>query len=160
LLKGDAMQRINLVNAAMVVAALDVSGAACAADRSSESKAKTPPSTQATPKAATQTVVYYFHGTNRCHTCRTIEAYADESVKAAFGPELASGQLLWQPLDVDEAANEHFVKDYQLYTRSLVVVDGSNPKRFKNLDKVWQLVGDKPAFLKYVQDEVRAFRKS
>jgi hypothetical protein len=56
--------------------------------------------------------------------------------------------------------NEHFIKDYQLYTRSLVVVDESNPKRFKNLDKVWQLVRDKPAFLKYVQDEVRAFRKS
>ncbi len=52
------------------------------------------------------------------------------------------------------------MQDYQLYTSSLVVVDGSNPKRFKNLEKVWQLVRDKPAFAKYVQDEVRAFRKS
>ena len=153
------MQLTRLVNAAMVVVALAASSAVCAADRASEAKAKTPPSTQATPKAAPQTVVYYFHGTNRCQTCRTIEAYADEAVKAAFGPELASGQLLWQPLNVDESANEHFTKDYQLYTRSLVVVDGSNPKRFKNLDKVWQLVGDKPAFMRYVQDEIRAFRK-
>ena len=155
------MKRIRLIDAAAVVVALAVSGAACAADRPSESKSKSmpPSSAQPTPKPMAQTVVYYFHGTNRCRTCRTIEAYANESVKGAFGPELASGQLLWRPLNVDESANEHFIKDYQLYTRSLVVVDGSNPKRSKTLDRVWQLVGDKPAFLKYVQDEVRAFRK-
>jgi hypothetical protein len=153
------MQRIKLINAAMVVVVLAASGAACAADRSTESKTKTPASAEPTPKVAPQTVVYYFHGTNRCHTCRTIEAYADESVKAAFAAELSSGAVQWKPTNIDESANEHFIKDYQLYTRSLVVVDVANPKRFKNLDKVWQLVGDKPAFLKYVQDELRAFRK-
>jgi len=73
---------------------------------------------------------------------------------------LANGQLVWKPLNVDEAQNEHFVQDYQLFTRSLVLVDGTNPKRFKNLDKVWTLVRDKPVFQKYVQDEVRAFQKS
>jgi hypothetical protein len=155
------MQRIKLINAAAVVVALAVSGAACAADRPSESKSKsTPPSSAQPPRGAAQTVVYYFHGTSRCHTCRTIEAYADESVRAAFAPELSNEAIQWKPTNIDESANEHFIKDYQLYTRSLVVVDGSNPKRFKNLDKIWQLVGDKPAFLKYVQDEVRAFRKS
>jgi hypothetical protein len=154
------MKRISLISAAMVVAVLAVSGAACAADRPGESKSTPPSSAQPTPKAAPQTVVYYFHGTNRCHTCRTIEAYADESVKAAFAAELSSGAIQWKPTNIDESANEHFIKDYQLYTRSLVLVDVENPKRFKNLDKVWQLVGDKPAFLKYVQDEVRAFRKS
>jgi len=156
------MQRIKLINAAAVVVALAVSGVVCAADRPSESKSKsTPPSSaQPTPKAAAQTVVYYFHGTGRCRTCRTIEAYADEAVKAAFAADIESGRLAWQPTNVDERANEHFVKDYQLFTRSLVLVDGSDPKRFKNLERVWQLVRDKPAFLKYVQDEVRAFRKS
>ena len=27
-------------------------------------------------------VVYYFHGTSRCVTCRTIEAYTEEAVEA------------------------------------------------------------------------------
>ena len=58
-------------------------------------------------------------------------------------------------VNVDEPANQHFVQDFQLYTRSLVVVDAKDPKRFKVLDKVWQLVGDKPAFQKYVEQEVR-----
>ena len=145
---------------AVVIASLALAGSACVAEGRGEPRANASAAPQATPRTRAETVVYYFHGTSRCHTCRTIEAYAAEAVRAAFGAELASGRLVWQPLNVDEAANQHFIKDYQLYTRSLVVVDGSNPKRFKNLAKVWELVRDKPAFVKYVQDEVRAFRKS
>jgi len=137
-----------------------IPGVACAADAPAAAKSKAATSTQTPPKASGQMVVYYFHGTSRCQTCRTIEAYAEETVKATFAAELANGQLIWKPMNVDEAQNEHFVQDYQLFTRSLVLVDGTNPKRFKNLDKVWALVRDKPVFQKYVQDEVRAFQKS
>ena len=133
---------------------------ACASDAPGASRRESAAAVQAAPKRATTTVVYYFHGTNRCRTCRTIEAYADEAVKNAFGPALSNGQLIWKPTNIDDSQNAHFVEDYQLFTRSLVVVDGSNPKRFKNLDKVWDLVRDKAAFQKYVQDEVRAFAKS
>jgi hypothetical protein len=142
----------------VVLASLALTGSACAAEAPGQAKASAAP--QATPKTTAKAVVYYFHGTFRCATCRRIEAYADEAVKAAFAAELAKGEVQWRPLNIDEPANGHFVDDYQLVTRSLVVVDGSNPKRFKNLEKVWTLVGDKPVFLKYVQDEVRAFRKS
>ncbi len=149
------MRHNRLLSCSLALASLTLTGSACAAEGAGS--AKPPAAPKATVKA--DTVVYYFHGTSRCHTCRTIEAYADEAVKGAFTADLESGRLAWQPTNVDEPANEHFVKDFQLYTRSLVLVDGSNPKRFKNLERVWQLVGDKPAFLKYVQDEVRAFKK-
>ncbi len=138
---------------------LALASSACAAEGAGSGAASRPLAPKVAPRVKAQTVVYYFHGTSRCHTCRTIEAYAGEAVKGAFAAELESGRLAWQPTNVDEPANEHFVKDYQLFTRSLVLVDGSNPKRFKNLERVWRLVGDKPAFLKYVQDEVRAFKK-
>jgi hypothetical protein len=141
----------------LLFVSLTLTGWACAAERPGSAKAPATP--QATPNTTAKTVVYYFHGTSRCQTCRAIEAYADEAVKAAFAAELRSGELQWKPTNVDEAANQHFIQDYQLFTRSLVVTDGSTPKRFKNLSKVWQLVSDKPAFLKYVQDEVRAFQK-
>ena len=111
------------------------------------------------PAGATNTIVYYFHGNQRCTTCRTIEAYASEAVKAAFGGELESGATKWKPTNTDEPGNQHFIEDFQLFTRSLVLVDEADPKRFKNLEQVWQLVRDKPAFLEYVQEEVRAFRK-
>ena len=112
------------------------------------------------PSAAPSAIVYYFHGSTRCTTCKTIEAYAHETVAAAFAPDLKAGSLEWKVVNVDEPANQHFVRDYQLYTRSVVVVDAKDPKRFKVLDRVWQLVGDKAAFQRYVEQEIRAFRRS
>ena len=130
-------------------------------------KTKRTPAPVATPAAATatsapsgQTLVYYFHGTVRCATCRTIEAYAREAVTDAFAADLEARRIGWQALNVDEPANQHFVRDFQLYTRSVVVVDARNPKRFKVLERVWELVRDKPAFQKYVEQEIRDFRRS
>jgi hypothetical protein len=42
----------------------------------------------------------------------------------------------------------------------VVVVDAKNPKRYKVLDRVWQLVGNKPAFQTYVEQEIRGFPRS
>jgi len=111
----------------------------------------------AAPTTSAGTLVYYFHGSTRCATCKTIEAYAHETVATAFAPELKAGSLEWKTLDVDDPANQHFVRDFRLYTRSVVVVDAKDPKRFKVLDRVWQLVGDKAAFQRYVEQEIRAF---
>jgi hypothetical protein len=118
------------------------------------------PTTVAEAPASAGIRVYYFHGTTRCATCKTIEAYAHETVASAFAPELKAGSLEWTVVNVDEPANQHFMRDFQLYTRSVVVVDAKDPKRFKVLDKVWQLVGDKAAFQKYVEQEIRAFPRS
>ena len=118
------------------------------------------PSTVAEAPASAGIRVYYFHGTTRCATCKTIEAYAHETVASAFAPELKAGSLEWTVVNVDEPANQHFTRDFQLYTRSVVVVDAKDPKRFKVLDRVWQLVGDKTAFQKYVEQEIRAFPRS
>jgi hypothetical protein len=112
------------------------------------------------PTPAPRTLVYYFHATTRCATCRTIEAYAHETVATAFAPDLNAGGLEWKTVNVDEPANQHFMRDFRLYTRSVVVVDAKNPRRYKVLDRVWQLVGDKPAFQRYVEQEIRAFPRS
>ncbi len=114
----------------------------------------------ATPAAAPTTRVYYFHGNFRCNTCKTIEAYARETLTRAFAKDLETKRLDWQVVNVDQPANKHFVQDFQLYTRSLVVVDAKDAKRFKVLERVWELVGDKPAFQKYVEEEVRGFGRS
>ena len=114
----------------------------------------------AAPTASAGILVYYFHGTTRCATCKTIEAYAHEIVATAFASDLKAGSLEWKTVNVDEAANQHFTRDFELYTRSVVVVDAKDPKRFKVLDRVWQLVGDKAAFQRYVEQEVRAFPRS
>jgi hypothetical protein len=102
---------------------------------------------------------YYFHTTQRCATCKAIEARSREAIEGAFAAELADGRLAWKVVNVEEQGNEHFVKDYALYTKSVVLVDevrGREP-RWKNLEKVWQLVRDKAAFQRYIQAETRAY---
>ncbi|RPI27862.1 MAG: hypothetical protein EHM61_07040 [Acidobacteria bacterium] len=115
--------------------------------------------TNQAPTADSKVVAYYLHGTTRCNTCRTIEAYATEAVQTGFGDALKAGKVEWRTLNVEEPANRHFIKDYQLYTRSVVLASyqGDKQLRWKNLEKVWELVGDKPGFTRYVQTEVKSF---
>lgn len=113
----------------------------------------------ATATKETGTVVYYFHGNARCATCKTIEAYADEAVHAAFAGEIEDGALQWRVVNIDESENRHFIQDFQLVTRSVVLAEYRDGEvvRYENLDQVWRLVRDKERFLAYVQDETREF---
>ena len=113
---------------------------------------------KADAKQKRKLIAYYFHGTARCASCRAIEAYSAEAIQKAFDKELKEGTLEWKPVNVEEKGNEHFVQDYKLYTKSLILSEvlGGKQTSWKNLDKVWELLRDKDAFEKYVQDEVRA----
>jgi len=117
-------------------------------------------SDQETAPASTHKVLaYYFHGNVRCSTCRKIEAYTQEAIEGTLAEALKDGRLEWQVVNVDHPSNEHFVQDYQLFTRSVVVVGTRDGKqvRWKNLERIWDLVHDKGAFVNYIQDEVRAY---
>lgn len=105
---------------------------------------------------ATDVVLYYFHGTRRCNTCRSIEAYAQEAVEGKFSDALQAGTLKWTVLDTDETENAHFVKDFGLVSSSLVVVefDGGEVVRHEILQDAWTLIRDKPRFIAYVQESV------
>jgi hypothetical protein len=111
--------------------------------------------TQAQAAAPRQTVVYYFHGNKRCKTCRAIEAYTAEAIQGGFARELAGGRMVFRAINVDEPANEHFVRDFQLSTRSVVVADTRDGAvtDWRNLERVWELTGDKGAFVLYIQQE-------
>ena len=115
---------------------------------------------KSSPRMPDRTVVaYYFHGNFRCQTCRKIEALSREAVESGFPEDLKVGRLEWRVINVEEPGNEHFIQDYQLFSKSLVLVakEGSKQTRWKNLQKVWTLVGDKEGFIQYVQDEIRAY---
>lgn len=104
-------------------------------------------------------IAYYFHTTYRCYTCRMIEALSEEALKQGFAEALRDGTLEFRPVNVQLLENRHFINDYQLFTKSLVIVRVNDGKQveWKNLEKVWELVGNKQAFLKYVRDEVRGY---
>ena len=106
-------------------------------------------------------IAYYFHGTFRCTTCRTIEQYSHDAIQMYFAKELGNGTLEFRPVNIEEPENKHFIQDYQLVTRSLVLSlmsDGKETK-WKNLADVWKLVGDKEQFFQYVKNEVEGLLK-
>jgi hypothetical protein len=107
-------------------------------------------------------IVYYFHGSWRCNTCRTIEAYAKEAVEGKYGEQLRSGRLEWKVVNTDEPENEHFVEDFGLVSSSLVVVERHDDRTIRHtvLQDAWTLVRDKPRFIEYVQRSVGEYLKS
>jgi hypothetical protein len=106
-------------------------------------------------------IAYYFHGTMRCPTCRKLESYSQEALENNFKPELASGKLEFKVINVEHKGNEHFVNDYRLYTKSLVLslVKAGKEVKSKNLEAIWELVGNKDKFKGYVKEEVAGFLK-
>lgn len=115
--------------------------------------------TSAARPSGRRAVAYYFHATQRCSTCRTIEAFSRETITGKFAAELARGTLEWRTVNVQLPENRHFIQDYQLFTKSLVLVDFRDGREtgHKVLEKTWELVGDKTAFEDYVVSEVRDF---
>ena len=111
--------------------------------------------------SSSKVVAYYFHGNFRCYTCYTMEQYAKEALEANFKDAIAKGKLEFKVVNVEERGNEHFVNDYQLYTKSLIlslVKDGKEIKS-KNLTKIWEYVRNKQRFFDYVREEVNNFLK-
>lgn len=125
------------------------------------------PSTSSPSVAASETspalpdhvVAYYFHGNFRCASCKKIEEYSHDAIQMGFAKELKDGKLKFEVINVEEKPNRHFIRDYSLVTKSLVLAlkDGEREVRFKNLDLVWQLLGSHDEFVAYVQNEVRGF---
>jgi hypothetical protein len=113
------------------------------------------------PASAEQTstakvIAYYFHGTMRCPTCHKLEQYSKEAIETNFKDALASGKLEFKVINVEDKGKGHYTNDYQLYTKSLIlslVKDGKQVK-WKNLDKIWEYVGNKQRFIDYVKSGV------
>ncbi len=90
-----------------------------------------------------------------------MEQYAAEVIQNDFKDALAAGKLTFKAVNVDQKANEHYVKDYNLFTKSLILSIQKDGKevRSKNLDKIWQWVRNKEQYQNYVRGEVAAFLK-
>ncbi len=109
--------------------------------------------------SGTKVVAYYFHLTVRCTTCRTIESYSRQVIEQRFAGDIAKGRLEYKMVNVQLPENKHFIKDYQLFTKSLVLVRFENGKQaeYKVLNDTWELVGDKQAMQAYVERELRGY---
>ncbi len=108
-----------------------------------------------------QIVAYYFFGNQRCPTCMKIESYTEKSLKNYFQGEMDSNLIEWKPVNVELPGNEHFIHDFQLDVKMVVLARMNNGELedWKKLEKVWTLTGNREAFLDYIKAETEAYLK-
>jgi hypothetical protein len=101
-------------------------------------------------------LVYYFHGNIRCPTCRSIESQAEGAVQNHFAAQLKEGEVTWKIVNYEESAAKPLAEKFQIQMPVVVLAKVKNGQvlDWKRLDQVWALVGDKPAFAKYVREEI------
>ena len=121
-----------------------------------QNKADPPIIATANEAQSMQLIVYYFHGDMRCPTCHKLESYAKEALDTYFAGEVASKNIVWKVVNIDKSENRHFIQDYKLVTKSVVLselVDGKEVG-WKNLDQIWQRVTDKNNYLEYIRENI------
>lgn len=103
--------------------------------------------------------VTYFTTQVRCASCMRIEEWTRQAVDARFSDEVDSGRVAFRMVYIDNPANEHFVEDYQLVSKSVVVSESLDGRErdWVNLQDVWLLLRDQQAFTEHVAEAVNAY---
>ncbi|MFZ5564887.1 MAG: nitrophenyl compound nitroreductase subunit ArsF family protein [Thermodesulfobacteriota bacterium] len=104
-------------------------------------------------------IAYYFYTSRRCGPCTQIEEWSQEAVTQTFQDQIKAGQLQWQAINVDLPENQHFIQDFQLYSKSVIVAEYKKGKavRWTNLKDIWKLYRDREKYFDYIARETRAF---
>jgi hypothetical protein len=112
-------------------------------------------------RSSSKVLIYYFHGSTRCTSCYRFETYSKELIKDYFKDALESGKLEFKVINVEDRGNQHYADYYQLYTKTIVLSLEKNGRevKWKNLNKIWEYVNDKPGFFDYVKGEINAYLK-
>ena len=97
--------------------------------------------------------VYHFHATNQCYSCKTVGAYAEETVNTYFADELESGKLVFDHINGELPQNSVLVKKYGATGSSLWIgvtyEDGSFAKE-ENVN-VWYKIENKEDYMNYLK---------
>lgn len=96
--------------------------------------------------------VYYYWRNPRCATCKKFETYTQNAIT-----KMNDSTVHYQTIDMSKDKNA--VKRYNLYTKSVVLSKTQNGKeQWKNLDKIWNKVGNEKDYENYIIQEVKQFK--
>ncbi len=107
-------------------------------------------------------IVRYFHSDIRCKTCLAFEDWSRTAVER-FPEELKNGTLKWQVINFDDSGNKHYIKDYDLAEKSLVLIREEDGKtvQWKNVEEFWDFDDNqKQEFVDLVQTLIADYLKS
>jgi thioredoxin-related protein len=106
--------------------------------------------------------VYYFHSTNRCPTCQSIEDNVKKVIENDFKDLVAKGEINFKVLCVDDSANKALAEKYEAAGAALHFVKYENGKERDNdlTEFAFMHSHNEPDFFqKGIQDTIRYFLK-
>jgi len=113
-------------------------------------------------KEKAKVVVTFFQTTHKCASCIIIEKFTSEALNRFYTRQLADGTVQYQTINVDEPGNEHYVDEYQLVSKTLVIslYQGKKEVKWKNLMEIWNLLNNEEGFVQLVKDTIDGYLAS
>ena len=102
------------------------------------------------------------YGEPYCPTCLKIEAQSRAAVESGFAGELAAGTVRFRIVNFDRPENKHFIDDYGLAFKTVVIsgLSGGKELQWTKYDRVWDLVGSPDEFRRYLQEGIHSRLRS
>ena len=72
--------------------------------------------------------VLYFHGKQRCVTCRSIEQNTKELVESKFQRQMKEGKVVYRVIDISKKENARIAEKYEVTWSSLFLVQHKKGK--------------------------------
>lgn len=89
------------------------------------------PMNQSGKKAALE--VLYFHGAQRCVTCKAIESLTKEVLDNEYADAMKSGNLVFKVIDISKSENEAIADKYEVAWSSLILDKGGKVVNISDL---------------------------
>ncbi len=131
------------------------------ADKTASGTPKTPAGEVLSNQKEHTVVVTYFTSNQRCKTCRKIEKLTHDLIYSAFKDELKNKEIIFQTINFDDPENKHYMKDYNLSFKTVVVSDREKGKevQWSKYDDVWKLHGNPEQFNVYLTKGIKQYLK-
>ncbi len=114
------------------------------------------------PTIKVKLLVYYFHLTNRCNTCKKIEAATIKTLETYFKKELENGTIVFQSFNVDLPENKKLVEKYQAYGATLALtplVKGQEADIEDITDFAFSKIGNEEIFINELREKIISYLK-
>ena len=96
--------------------------------------------------------IYHFHGTTQCYSCKTVGAYAEETLKTYFADELKSGKIVFGHINAELPENRELAKKYGVTSASLWLGAYKDGKfSAEQNTNVWYKISNKEEYMTYLK---------
>jgi hypothetical protein len=102
-------------------------------------------------------LVYYFHGSIRCHTCISVDEKTHEYLEYLFPQMMQNKEIIFKSINIDEDERPDLLEKYEIYGQTLLFIKGetvinetddafqyviTNPEKWQQIveDRIFDLI--------------------